>query len=610
MKRTTLISLLILLSFNLIFAENFSGKIEPPFWWTGMKENKLQLLVHADKIGEYVPSVNYSGVQLEGYHKVDSPNYLFIDFYISDGCEPGDFEILFSRGEENLSVLYSLKKREPGSADRKGLDPSDVMYLIMPDRFANGDNTNDEFEDMPDKFNREDLRGRHGGDLEGIAEHFDYFTELGITTLWLNPVLENNMPRHSFHGYAITDFYKIDKRYGTNESYRKWVSAAHDKGLKVVKDMVFNHCGGKHWWMNDLPSRDWINQFENYTKSSFNHYAVYDPYASEYDYNLQVRGWFDKMMPDMNLQNEFLGRYFIQNSIWWIEYAGLDGIRMDTYFYPDRDRMAEWANAVLNEYPDFYIVGELMIHNSASLSYWQRGERANTPGVSLPSVSDFSLYKAFENCFTKGKSINEIYKTLALDFLFEKPAMNKIFASNHDKNRFFTFVGEDYRKYKMLMALIMTTRGIPQLYYGDEIILPGDKEGMGDQYVRQDFPGGWPGDSKNVFTQLGLSGREKEALDFNKKLLGWRKNSEVIHSGGLRHFRPEDEIYVFFRYNKDEKVMVILNNNQAEKLLALDRFEEMTGNSKDGYDILAGEKIELDKKLLLKPYSALIIELD
>jgi glycosidase len=512
-----------------------------------------------------------------------------------------------------VSYIYELKNREPNSASRKGFDGSDVIYLITPDRFVNGNPANDAVAGMKELPNRTHMNGRHGGDIQGIKNSLDYLSKLGFTSVWLNPVLENNMTQVSYHGYSTTDFYKVDSRYGTNEEYRELGKAVHQKGMKLMMDMIFNHIGSEHWWMDDMPSADWLNYYPEYKITSHRRTVNQDPYASEADKRLMADGWFVPSMPDLNQRNPFVSNYLIQNSIWWTEYLGLDGIRMDTYPYPDKFAMADWTKRIMDEYPDFYIVGEEWTTNPAVVSYWQKGKINQDGYVSyLPGLMDFPLNNAvvqgLKNPETWGGGLITIYESLANDFLYADPDKLVIFPDNHDMSRIYTQLGENYDLLKMSIAYYATTRGIPQIFYGTEILMsnPGTEE---HGVIRSDFPGGWAGDQVNAFTGAGLTTQQKQAQDFFSKILNWRKYSEVIHSGKLKHFAPEDGVYVYFRYNQSGKVMVVLNKNTSEKSLDTSRFSEIMDNSASGKEIISGTTITDLKNLKVPAMSAMIIEL-
>jgi len=614
MKLFQTIFFVFLTSFTSLAKE--TPKVEPPFWWTGMKVKELQLMVHADGIAYTSPRIIYRGVELTAVKKTGNPDYLFLDLMIGEEAEPGSIRIEFDR-DENLQFTYEfeLLARENGSSDRTGFGPEDVILLAMPDRFSNGDPGNDDMPGMLEKADRSNPDGRHGGDLEGISDHINYIDEMGYTAIWLNPVLENNNPKYSYHGYAITDFYKVDSRFGTNADYHSFVEACHDKGIKVIMDMVFNHCGGGHWWMENLPAEDWVHQWPEFTRSNFRAPVNSDPYASKTDKTRMQNGWFDTNMPDLNQHNEFLANYLVQNSIWWVEYAGLDGIRMDTYPYSDQDFMQSWMKRMMMEYPNFNIVGETWLQKEAITSYYAASENERFGYNSfVPSVTDFPLHYAVEKALQEDETWTEgmarIYYVLAQDFLYDNPYSNVIFPDNHDLSRFYTVIGEDLEKYKMALTFYYTTRGIPMIYYGTEILMTGE-EHHGHGYIREDFPGGWDGDTLNAFSGEGLTDEQLDAQDYVRKLQNWRKNAKEIHQGKLVHFIPEDGIYVYFRISGQEMIMVVMNNNEdARNMPDLTRFEECLHGRRKALDVISERNIDNISTISIPPKTALILEID
>jgi neopullulanase len=590
-------------------------RIEPSVWWIGMKNPDVQLLVYGKQIAQTDARFNIPGVSLSSTIKVQNENYLFLNLHIIGDAKPGNYAIEFVQDNKiRATGKFTLCAREQASASRKGFDASDMIYLIMPDRFANGDPSNDNMPGMLEQADRSAPYGRHGGDLKGIMDHLDYIANIGATAIWLNPVLENNQLKSSYHGYSITDYYKVDPRFGTNEQYRELVHAGHLKGLKMIMDMVNNHCGSYHWWMNDLPTPDWINQFPEFNRSNYRISTVTDPHASKADMNGAVAGWFDNTMPDLNLRNELMRTYLIQNSIWWIEYAGLDGIRMDTYPYPDKEGMVKWASAIMSEYSDFNIVGECWIADNAKLAVWQK-DFPNSDGFNsqLPSLMDFPLtfaiHKAFNEKQTWTDGIQRIYDVVADDYLYPDPFNLVIFAENHDAGRIFEYLEKDLRKLKMSMALLATMRGIPQLYYGTELLMAGDGT-QGHANIRHDFPGGWPGDTVNSFIASGRTPEQNEAWNYMSALFIYRKNSPALQFGNLTHFVPMDNIYVYFRELNGQGVMVIFNNNDTEeKDLNTVRFAEILSKYTSGRDIITGNRYQDLNGIHIRPKSALVIEL-
>lgn len=612
MKKLILFILSVAFSIS-AFALNVD-RVEPMFWWVGMKNPTIELMVHGAEIASAEISLNYPGVTLQSVSRQENPNYVFIRLNISPETKAGTFAIQFRKSKKELtSYTYELKNREPNSASRKGFDGSDVIYLITPDRFVNGNPANDVVAGLKELPNRTDRNGRHGGDIQGIKNSLDYISKLGFTSVWLNPVLENNMTQVSYHGYSTTDFYKVDARYGSNEEYRELARTIHQKGMKLMMDMIFNHIGSEHWWMNDMPSADWLNFYPEYKITTHRRTVNQDPHASEADKKAMADGWFVPTMPDLNQRNPYLMNYLIQNSIWWTEYLGLDGIRMDTYPYPDKSGMAEWTRRMLEEYPDFYIVGEEWSMNPAIVAYWQKGKINQDGYISeLPGLMDFPLNSAvvrgLKDPESWGGGLITLYEALSNDFLYANPNDLVIFPDNHDMSRFYTQLGENFDLLKMGFVYYATTRGIPQYYYGTEILMsnPGTEE---HGVIRSDFPGGWAGDQLNAFTGAGLSDQQKQAQEFTAKLLNWRKTNPVVHTGELKHFSPADGIYVYFRYNQNEKVMVVLNKNKETKGLETARFNEIMGNCTSGKEIISGTTITDLKNLNVPGMTALIIEL-
>jgi glycosidase len=571
-------------------------------------------MVHRDeKIGSFDVIASYSGVKVTTLVKTDNPNYLFVNLDISSGAFPGNITLNFIRGKQKLTYNYPLLAHPSGPV--RGFNTSDVIYLLMPDRFANGDPANDNIDSMLEKANRSNPNGRHGGDLKGISDHLDYIKDLGVTGIWLNPFLENNQPAFSYHGYSITDLYKVDPRYGTNEEFKNLISKAHGMDLKLMMDMIFNHIGSGHWWMKDLPSGDWVHQFSKFTRTNYRTSTYMDPYVAKTDADLMEKGWFDNTMPDLNQSNPLVETYLTQNSLWWIAFFGIDGIRMDTYPYPEKEMMSRWAKRVTDEFPGFFIVGEVWYQQEALTAYWAY-DKINSDGYrsNLPAVTDFPLSLATHRAFNEPDSwtdgLARFYLTLSQDFLYPDPFRNVIFLDNHDLTRFYTQTGMRLDIYKMALPFILTTRGIPQFYYGTEIVMEGDKN-RGDGYLRGDFPGGWSGDSKNTFTGQNLNATEKEACTFTKKLLNWRKDKEVIHTGKLKQFIPENNLYVYFRYNDKESVMVILNNSEKEtRTITRDRYLEAMDRFTRGTEIITGAEINDLSSFKIAPKTALIIELE
>jgi glycosidase len=603
----------LLISFNAFSQEN-TLRVDPPFWWTGMQNPSLQLMFYGNDIAQATPIVNYPGVLLKKATRLGNDNYLILDLEISKDTKPGTIPIVFEYQREILfKVDYLLKSRDNGSKDRIGFGKEDVIYLIMPDRFSNGDPGNDNAAGMLELSDPSNPDGRHGGDLKGIRDKLSFLADFGVTAVWLNPVQENNMPVYSYHGYAITDFYRVDPRFGTNDDYKALADECHDKGMKVIMDMVFNHCGSNHLWIKDMPAENWVHQFPEFTRSNFRSETAMDPYASDFDRDRMMMGWFDKPMPDLNQHNEILAEYLIQNSIWWVEFAGLDGIRMDTYPYSYKDFMAEWMNRMLLEYPRFNVVGETWLQKETHTAYWQ--DKSPVSGhykSSLPSVTDFPMHYALKDAFTEQdgwtSGLSRLYYVLSQDFIYADPFRNVIFADNHDLTRFYTSIGEDYNKFRMAMAMLLTTRGIPMIYYGTEYLMTGE-EHKGHGYIREDYPvGSWQMTVDSQ--QSAVGGQQEGAFLYLKTLLNWRKGAAVIHHGKLKQFVPQDGIYVYFRYLEDDAVMVVINKNKEEKQLELARFREVLKNHKEGKDVATGMKLVMESSMTISPETALIIELD
>ena len=585
--------------------------LEPPFWWAGMEDDRLQILVHGENISELIPEISYPGVTVSEVNKIESPNYLFINLRLSRNISPGELEIVFKRKRKpQLTYKYEILERDPGSADREGFSAKDVIYLITPDRFSNGNPDNDSLPRLKEKVNRKNKDGRHGGDLQGVIGHLDYISNMGFTQIWLNPVLENDHPKFSYHGYSTTDYFKIDARFGDNELYRRFSKEAKKKGIGIIKDVIPNHIGSEHWWMKDLPSSDWVNNKGIFKRSSHVHEVIYDPYVTKSQIREMTDGWFVKTMPDLNQRNSFLATYLIQNSIWWIEYADLSGIRVDTYPYADKEFLSEWSGRIISEYPNFNFVGEEWNINSSMIAYWQSGSQNNDGYISsIPSMMDFPLQNALVRSLKDSESwnsgIGDVYRVIANDYVYGDPYNLVVFAGNHDMERIYSQLNNNIDLYKMAMSFILTTRGIPQIYYGTEIIM----ESTADHgELRRDFPGGWKGDKVNAFSRKRLSNKEIEAQKYLKTLLNWRKKSLAITNGKLIHYPPKDGVYVYFRLFDNELVMVLINNNKNKTRVDLERFYEVLKNNKNGTSVINNTKYNLKEKISLDKKSVLILE--
>jgi glycosidase len=607
----------IILGFALLF--NFLSfaqvdRVEPPFWWSDMNLSEVQIMFYGKNINQNEISVS-NGLTIKSIQKTENPNYLFVTIDTKNVAAQ-ELVFTFKNGKKSFTQNYSLKARKENSKYRKSYDSSDVIYLIMPDRFANGNPNNDNSKTTKEISNRSLPGGRHGGDIEGLIKNLDYIKELGATAVWQTPLCEDNDEAYSYHGYAQSDVYKIDPRYGTNEDYVKLSAELHKRGMKNIMDYVTNHWGWKHWMYNDLPTYNWIHQFPGYSQSNYRMTTQFDSNASKIDSKQCMDGWFVPSMPDLNQSNPLVLNYLIQNAIWWIEYADLDGFRVDTYSYNDKEGISKWTKAITDEYPHFNIVGEVWMHDQAQMSYWQKDSKIGaiqSYNSNLPSVMDFTLHDAIGNVFNEDRQswdrgMIQVYDNFANDFLYPNPNNLLVFAENHDTGRFNEIYKSDFKKYQMAMTLLATVRGIPQLYYGSEIGMKGDK-GKGDADIRRDFPGGWNGDANNAFTKEGRTAEQQKFFEFSSKLFTWRKSKEVIHSGKTTHYVPDNNVYVYFRYNEKETVMVIMNNNSDKQTLKTNRFKESIKNLKSGREVLTGKTFDLNNDIEIEGKSALILEL-
>ena len=606
--------------------KNDIQRLEPPNWWIDFKNQNLQLLVKHPNIGSATPKISYHGVSLEKYHKADSPNYLFLDLDISETAKAGKFNIRFKlKDGSELIQTYELKSREKSAEDYIGFDSSDAIYLISPDRFANANSKNDEVEGLLQQgIDRTDGYARHGGDLQGITENLDYVENLGFTAIWPCPVLINDMPTGSYHGYAMTDFYKVDPRFGTLEEYKKLADELNARNMKLIMDQVANHCGLQHWWMKDLPFKDWVNYQKLYednkenwdwkTTKTSNHRRTtnQDPYASNNDNQEMTNGWFVSDMPDLNQRNPFMANYITQNSIWWIETLGLGGIRQDTYPYPDKEFMSNWAGAIMTEYPNFSIVGEEWSYNPLLIAYWQEGhENYDKYDSNLKSTMDFAMQKNIVDALNEeeswDKGLVKMYEGLANDFAYTSPKDIMVFPDNHDMSRIFTQLKGNVINTKMALSYLLMMPRIPQIYYGTEILMD-DFDNPGDHgLIRTDFPGGWSGDSINAFTGEGLSDNQKDMQSYLKKVLNYRKTSEAIHNGKTMHFAPQDGVYVLARFEDNETVVHIINKNEEPQELDLARFKELGLAGKTLKNIINDNTVIWNTSLKLDHKGSLIL---
>ncbi len=618
MKRHKVMKQWILVCLAAIFALTVEAidvqRMEPANWWVGMENREVQILLYGPDVARCDISVSYPGVTLKEVAKVENPNYLFLYLDIAENAQPGSVDILLKDGRKQQKQRFELKDRNMREG-AQGFSPADVIYLITPDRFANGDKSNDNLLDV--QSDRSRSGARHGGDIQGIIDHLDYIQELGFTTIWLNPILENNQRGGSYHGYAITDYYKVDARFGSNEDYVRLIDMAHAKGMKVVMDMIFNHCGSNHWWMNDMPSHDWLNNPDEYVQTSHFKWTLMDVHAPQSEKDILVNGWFTRGMPDLNQRNRHLARYLIQNSIWWIEYAGIDGIRQDTHPYADYDFMTEWCEEVEKQYPDFNIVGEAWYPRGTASAWWQRNNRINDNNTQLKTVMDFDLAFTSAKAFTDVCNSSEgseaglfkIYEVIAQDFLFADPDNILVFLDNHDLGRFSLKDDKDLNKYKQAIAFLATTRGIPEIYYGTEILMTGTKK-EGDGVIRTDFPGGWEGDPVNAFTPEGRNDKQNEAWNYMKKLLNWRKNSTPVTEGKLVHYTPDRSgCYVYARIGGGHTVLVMMNGTDEAKTLDMKRFHEVIQNYTDGVDVVTGKDIDLQSPVEIPARGVYVMDL-
>ena len=588
-------------------------KMAPTFWWAGMKNPELQILLYGKDIASSDVTISSQDVILKEVVKQANPNYLLLYVDLSEAA-PQTFNIVLKKGKKTTTVPYELKQRTRKGEDIEGFTAQDVLYLIMPDRFANGDPSNDVVEGMlENKVDRNEQYARHGGDLKGIEDHLDYIADLGITAIWLNPTQENDMPDGSYHGYAITDYYQIDRRFGNNGEFKQLVDKAHAKGLKVVMDMIFNHCGSENYLFKDRPSDDWFNFKSHFVPTSYKTASVQDIHAADYERKIATDGWFTQVMPDLNQRNRHVARYLIQSSIWWIEFAGINGIRQDTHPYADFDFMAEWCKEVLEEYPNFNIVRETWLNSNVLVSFWQKDSKLAAPRNSnLPTVMDFPLQglmnKAFDEETTDwAGGLYWLYDYITQDLVYANPMNLLTFLDNHDTSRFYTREEQtkNITRYKQALLYLLTTRGIPQIYYGTEILMPGDK-GEGDGTLRRDFPGGWTGDKTNCFTREGRTKLQNEAFDYTRKLLNWRKGNEAVGKGTLKHFSIANGTYVYERKYGNQSAVIIMNGTDKPQELDLTPYKEILPKAQ-ATDVLSGKTINLKGKLSLKQRESLLL---
>lgn len=618
-----IIAICLLLSMQTTFAQ--LERLEPPNWWADMNLTSVQLLCYGENISDY--EVSSKDITIVNVERTENPNYLFVNVNF-EGLSAGEYSFKFKKkGSKSFTKAFALKERDANSKERESFNSSDLVYLIMPDRFANGDTSNDSMPSVTEKVNRAEQGGRHGGDLQGVINQLDYLEDLGVTALWSTPLLEDNDAKYSYHTYAQSDVYKIDPRYGTNEDYKRLATEMEQRDMKLIMDYVTNHWGAEHWLIKDLPEQSWIHQFEDnkdkdfpldgYANSNYRMTTQYDPNASAIDTRYCEDGWFTSTMPDLNQSNPKTLTYLIQNAIWWIEYSGLDGFRVDTYSYNDKEGIANWTKAITDEYPNFNIVGEVWLHNQAQIAYWQKDSKIGALqnfNSHCPSVMDFTLHDAIGVMFKEDNAswndgMIKAYDNFVNDFLYQDIDNLMVFAENHDTGRINEIYNGSLDHYKLAMTLVATTRGTPQIYYGSEIGMRGDK-GKGDGAIRQDFPGGWATDANNAFTKDGRTEEQEAYHSFSKTLFNFRKETPALHTGELLHYLPENNVYVYFRSLEDQTVMVVLNNNPEEQTLDLSRFAEGIKNATTGKELFSQNTLNLDEPLTVKGKSPLVISLN
>ena len=589
--------------------------VEPLSWWVGMN-TPLQLMINGEGISAFDVTIlpEGQGVAVAEVHKADSPNYLFVDVTISDDAVAGEYTLRFSDGKRRYDRSYVIAERAEGSRLRESFTTADFVYLIMPDRFANGDPENDSTDDTVEKVMRSNPGRRHGGDLQGMIDHLDYIADLGATAIWSTPLLLDNENGASYHGYSCSDYYLIDPRYGSNELFKEYVDQCHERGLKVIMDIVPNHSSTSHWWYGDQPFEDWTHQWDKYTQSNWTFSTNMDFNASKSDLYQMESGWFDRSMADMNLDNPYLLHYFKQWAVWWIEYSGLDGFRVDTYPYNEKMPMSQWCKAVMDEYPNFNIVGEVWTSSIPQLAYWQGGN-ANKDGFDshLKSIMDFPLHDARRAAMTEsgncgwGQGMTRVYDVLSHDFVYHDLSNMMIMAANHDTDRIGDVCEGDARRMKIVHTLLATLRGMPQMLYGDELMFRSTDRSKGHPTLRVDFPGGWPGDRINLFDRAQHTGAAKEVYDYTRQIMNWRKSKDVIHNGKTLHFIDRDNTYAFFRYNDSEVVFVYINNTNNERVVPWERYREISEGLDKGRNVITGESVAMSG-LKVAPMSALVVE--
>ena len=590
-------------------------RVEPPFWWTGFEHGELQLMLYGNDISLLTPTTEYPGISISRVVRVENANYLFVYLDIASDAEPGIVDIVFAEGDYNIERKFELRPRNTDPGYVRELNGGDTIYMILPDRFANGNPNNDEFDFLDDRLDRAAPYGRHGGDLKGVADRLGYIADMGFTSVWLSPVLESNVPVDSYHGYSTTDHYTVDPRLGSNEQLAALTASMRAKGIGLVMDQVLNHIGSGHWWMNDLPTRDWLNFQDAPVTTSHRRTSIMDPHASGFDRQRQTKGWILESMPDLNQRNPLLADFLVQHSIWWVEYLGLQGIRVAALSYLDRNFISNWTHRITREYPAISIIGDDWSESPAVLSYWQEGKQ-NHDGFSagVTYLFDYPVQAVFSRTLrsepTSYSSVwTLLYELIGMDFLYPDPMKLVLFPGNHEMDRIYTQLEESFDLYAMAMAFYTTLRGIPQFYYGDEVLMshPGTSS-HGE--LRGDFPGGWEGDELNAFTGEGLTDEQRAAQQLVKRLLTWRKANTNVARGAFMHFAPIRNVYVYFRYDEDDTIMVLLNRDDEAVTLETARFAERVGDATHGIDVVSGKRFDIEQSIVLGPRSALVLELE
>lgn len=612
--RLFIVTAFLLVTLSALADEYKVDGVYPTNWWVGMKNPRLQLMVKGANIAENNFSVYYPGVKLVKVNKVENRNYVFLDLQVTPAAQPGTLQIRMSNpnGSGNIPFVLKPRRQGKGTSYAQGVTSADFMYLIMPDRFSNGDPSNDKIPGMKDPtFSRDSMYYRHGGDLQGVINHLDYVKDMGATAIWLNPVIENDMEKTSYHGYAFTDHYKVDPRFGGDSAYKRLINEMHKRGMKMVQDAVYNHVGTEHWFVLDPPTKDWLHQWPSFTQTSYKDQVLFDPYASKADLKKMSDGWFVRSMPDLNQDNPYVANFLIQHAIWTVEEYGIDGWRIDTYAYNDLEFMNRCNKALMDEYPKLTIFGETWVHGVPNQSFFVRNNYNIPYKSNQPGVTDFQTLWGIQETMTKDfgwtEGVNRLYTTLAYDFVYKDPMQNVVFLDNHDLSRFYSVIGEDLEKYKMSIGWLLTTRGVPQWYYGAEILMKGMANP--DGWVRMDFPGGWPGDKVNKFTAAGRTAQENETFNYVRTLANYRKTSSAIKTGKLMQFVPDDWVYTYFRYDDKQTVMVVMNTSKDERTIDPKRFEERIKGFTRGKDVIDASVKDLSQSWKIPGETIWVLEL-